>query len=157
MRDEEDEEDKAAAGRSVLNLLKKAAENLGIILIAVAVCALLFFKPVLKETVPEAVSKAQSAVKESADEAVSEFFGKGGQATARETAGTRYPIRQEFALVYNCIFEGAKPEQLPEAEYEKLAGECAAELERIEAQFPTFEAFANANEGARLNPKRGEE
>lgn len=134
-------------------------EQLTAIIAVVFVAAFFFFESVFKDTAPRAIGLAKQAIKESIDASINEFFGNERKSLeAAEVRETRYTIRQEFALVYNCIFESAQPKApLTRAEYSELADKCAAELERLETEFPTFEEFAKSGVKIRAEVQEAEE
>lgn len=54
----------------------------------------------------------------------------------------RYAMEVEFALLFECIFEG--PNAVTQNEYEKRAACCVETLKGIESKYPSTEKFLEA-------------
>ena len=61
----------------------------------------------------------------------------------------RYGIKEEFALVYNCIFAGRG--NMTQTEFQELADCCAEALKEIEDKYSSVETFQNS--GAPIGKK----
>lgn len=70
----------------------------------------------------------------------------GAVAVAAATSGGRYPIEEEFSLLYDCIFGGNGNSCLSESAYRRLAECCKKEIEAAEKSYSSASAFRKSGE-----------
>ena len=63
----------------------------------------------------------------------------GAAAMAALKANSRYGIKEEFALIFECVFAGRG--NMTESQYEELADCCAEALKEAEAKYPNYKKF----------------
>lgn len=63
----------------------------------------------------------------------------GAAAMAALKANSRYGIKEEFALIFECVFAGRG--NMTESQYEELADCCAEALKEAEAKYPSYKKF----------------
>ena len=63
----------------------------------------------------------------------------GAAAMAALKSNSRYGIKEEFALIFECVFAGRG--NMTESQYEELADCCAEALKEAETKYPSYKKF----------------